>query len=311
MAQDISVDSWTERARSLESQSKITTFNILAVAEAMDTVFGLKGTEAGLRTIRTRKGQWKSWDPNIFGVDEATEGGYIKRLKELHRPIILLSEESERVEINLDVEGELLYCVSDPFDGSWLFNRQLSHWWYSSLACYKKDFTPLSAAISDIHQRLIAFADDEGAFLIKVGKDQLTDKRELDESYRQSLAGDPITELSNACVQSYGLKPKKFLKPLLEKYGDLIYSCKMFYPNGGPYGFVNVATGHVDVYLAVQQPFVDVFSSLQIAFKADLVVSDFYGRPFKLETEDCRTSYDLVVSRNQKLHEEVLKKIAK
>ena len=45
----------------------------------------LKGTQAGLRTIQTRTGEWKSWDPDVYGVDEATEGGYIARLKALRQ----------------------------------------------------------------------------------------------------------------------------------------------------------------------------------------------------------------------------------
>src|SRR3989304_2936347 len=52
--------------------------------------------------------------------------------------------------------GEPLYCVSDPFDGSWLFKRQLPLWWYTSLAFFAKDFTPLSTATGDGNQNLIA-----------------------------------------------------------------------------------------------------------------------------------------------------------
>ena len=139
---------------------------------------------------------------------------------------------------------------------------------------------------------------------------QLVDKRQLDEDYRQLLAGDPADDLGGACIESYGLKPKKFLKPLLEKYGDLIYAFKMFYPNGGPFGFVDVATGQVDVYFALKQPYVDVFSGLDVAVKSGAVVSDFDGNPFRLQTDDCKTTYDVVVSRNQRIHDLVLEKLA-
>ena len=132
-------DKFSERKQSLACDSELTAFNVAAVAEAMDSVRSLAGTKAGLETIQTREGDWKSWDPDVYGVDEATEGGYITRLKELGTPIIMLSEETERVEINLDADGESMYCVSDPFDGSWLFKRQLPLWWYSSLAFFKKD----------------------------------------------------------------------------------------------------------------------------------------------------------------------------
>ena len=303
-------DRFSERKASLECDSELTAFNVAAVAEAMDTVWSLKGTETGLETIQTREGDWKSWDPDVYGVDEATEGGYIRRLKELGRPVVMLSEESDRVEINLDAGGEPWYCVSDPFDGSWLFKRQLPLWWYSSLAFFAQDFTPLSTATGDVNENLIAFADEGGAYLVTSQRGRLVDKRRLNEEYRQSLAGDPPKDLGGACIESYALKPKKFLKPLLERYGDLIYSFKMFYPNGGPFGFVDVATGQVDVYFAVQQPYVDVFSGLDVAVKSGAVVTDFEGNPFKLETDDCRTQYDVIASRTRQLHDQVLEKIA-
>jgi len=303
-------DTFAARKASLTGASELTGYNVAAVAEAMDTIWSLKGTKAGLETIQTRQGDWKSWDPDVYGVDEATEGGYITRLKDLNRPIVMLSEESERVEINLNAAGEPLYCVSDPFDGSWLFKRQLPLWWYSSLAFFKKDFTPVSTATGDVNEKLIAFADDTGAYLVTVQGDRLTDKRELNEEYRKSLAGDPPDDLDSACIESYGLKPAKFLKPLLEQYGNLIYSFKMYYPNGGPFGFVDVATGQVDVYFAVKQPYVDIFSGLDIANKAGLAVSDFDGKPFKLTTDDCQTTYNVVTSRNQRIHDLVLEKLA-
>lgn len=299
-------DRFLERVRGLDSASELTVFNVAAVAEAMETIQSLKGTDAGLRTIQTRQGDWKSWDPDVYGVDEATEGGYIRRLKQLEQPIIMLSEESERVEINIDVQGQPLYCVSDPFDGSWLFKRQLPLWWYTSLALFTKDFVPVSTATGDVNQNLIAFADDSGAFLATVHDEGVGPKCRLNEDYRLKLAGQPITDLGAGCIESYGLKPKKFLKPLLDKFSQLIMSFKMYYPNGGPFAFVDVAMGQVDVYFAVNQPYVDVFSGLDIACKAGVVVSDFEGNPFKLETDNCQTTYNVIASRNQQIHDMVL-----
>lgn len=306
----MSHDAFGQRMACLAGEPELVAFNVAAVAEAMDTVRALKGTQAGRKTIQTREGEWKSWDPDVYGVDEATEGGYIARLKALGRPIIMLSEESERVEIHLDAGGEPLYCVSDPFDGSWLFKRQLPLWWYSSLAFFTKDFSPLSAATGDVNEDLIAFADEQAAYLVTTRGNELVDKRRLDEQYRQALAGNPPESLGDACIESYGLKPKKFLKPLVEQYGDLLYAFKMFYPNGGPFGFADVATGQVDVYFAVKQPFVDVFSGLEVAVKAGVVVSDFEGKPFRLQTDNCKTTYNVVVSRTQRLHDQVLEKLA-
>ncbi len=303
-------DKFADRKDSLDSVGELTAYNVAAVAEAMDSIWSLKGTEAGLQTIRTRQGDWKSWDPDVYGVDEATEGGYIKRLSELGRPIIMLSEESGRVEINLEAGGERLYCVCDPFDGSWLFKRQLPLWWYTSLAFFRKDFTPASTATGDVNENLIAFADEKAAYLVTVEGSRLVNRRQLNEEYRQALAGDPPEDLGGACIESYALKPKKFLKPLLVEYGDLICAFKMFYPNGGPYGFVDVATGQVDVYFAVQQPYVDVFSGLDVAVKSGAVVSDFEGNSFKLQTDNSQTRYDVIASRNRRIHDQVLEILA-
>ncbi len=303
-------DKFAQRKASLASEPELVAFNVAAVAEAMDTVWSLRGTKAGLETIQTRQGDWKSWDPDVYGVDEATEGGYIRRLQELGRPVIMLSEESDRVEINLHAPGEPLYCVSDPFDGSWLFKRRLPLWWYSSLAFFTQDFTPLSTATGDVNENLIAFADRDGAYLITSQGSELTNKRQLNEEYRRELAGDPPADLDGACIESYGLKPKKFLKPLLEQYGDLIYAFKMYYPNGGPFGFVDVATGQVDVYFAAQQPYVDVFSGLEVAVKSGAVVTDFEGSPFRLATDNCRTQYNVIASRTRRIHDLVLEKLA-
>ena len=121
----MSEEKFADRLKGLAGEPELTAYNVAAVAEAMDSVWSLKGTEAGLKTVQTREGDWKNWDPDVYGVDEATEGGYIRRLRELQRPIVMLSEESDRVEINLNGSQEPLFCVSDPFDGSWLFKRQL------------------------------------------------------------------------------------------------------------------------------------------------------------------------------------------
>jgi len=71
----------------------------------------------------------------------------------------MLSEEAGRKEINVDAPGELLYCVSDPFDGSYLFKHGIPDFWYSTLAFYSADFEPVCCAVGDAVHRRIAFAD--------------------------------------------------------------------------------------------------------------------------------------------------------
>ena len=73
----MSEEKFADRLKDLAGEPELTAYNVAAVAEAMDSVWSLKGTEAGLNTIQTREGDWKNWDPDVYGVDEATEGGYI------------------------------------------------------------------------------------------------------------------------------------------------------------------------------------------------------------------------------------------
>ncbi len=111
-------------------------------------------------------------------------------------------------------------------------------------------------------------------------------------------------------IESYAMKPKKFLSPLLDEYRGLMEQFKFFLPNGGPYGFVDVAEGKIDCYFARQQPFVDVFSGILVAEQAGVEVSDFEGNPVTCR-DDVETLFDVVACTNPTLHAKVLEEIAK
>ena len=85
---------------------------------------------------------------------------------------------------------------------------------------------------------------------------------------------------------------------------------KFFFPNGGPYGFVDVAEGKIDCYFARRQPFVDVFSGILVAERAGVEVSDFDGNPVRC-IDNAETLFDVVVSSNPTLHAKILEEIAK
>ena len=157
---------------------------------------------------------------------------------------------------------------------------------------------------------MIACADQEAAYVVDVGAERMVNRQRLDESYRESISGPAPERLADACVESGGIKPAKFLKPLVEQYGELIFAFRMYLPKGGPFSFADVATGQVDVLLAVNQPYVDVFSGVEVARKAGLTVSDLEGNPFHLNTADSETTHDVLVSRTDKLHELALDKLA-
>ena len=132
---------------------------------------------------------------------------------------------------------------------------------------------------------------------------------QLNKAYRESMGRPDVTEMKGASIESYCMKPSKFLMPLVDNYRGLFEPFKFFLPNGGPYGFVDVAEGKIDCYFATQQPFVDVFSGIYVADQAEVVVSDFDGNPVRC-SDNVKGLYDVVASTNHILHDQVLELIA-
>ena len=297
------------RLENLQAEGELLAFNLAMVAEALDTVAALNEQNVGGETVEVRLGEYKSWDPEIFKVDKDTEDDYKHRLTQRGGRVILLSEEAGRVELLPDASGPLLYAVSDPFDGSYLFKRGIPDFWYSSLAFYDTDFRPLTCGVGDGVHHKIAFASEGGAFVADLQGEQLVHRVQLNAEYRELMGRPPITDLTDASIESYAMKPKKFLSPLMDEYRGLMEHFKFFLPNGGPYGFVDVAEGKIDCYFARQQPFVDVFSGILVAEQAEVEVTDFEGHPVTC-SDDVETLLDVVASTNPTLHEKILAEIA-
>jgi len=295
------------RLGNFRDRGEMTAFVLAAVAEALDTITDLRQQNIGGKTVEKRLGEYKSWDPEIFQVDKDTEDGFRRRLEQRGQPVVLLSEEAGRLEIG---RGEpAYYVVADPFDGSWLFKRGIPDFWYSSLAVYDTSFRGVCCAVGDAVGQNIAFADDSGAYLARLAGEDLAHCVRLDGKYRQLMGRPDVTDPAKAGIESYAMKPKKFLLPLLDRYRRVMEPFQFFLPNGGPYGFVDVAEGKIDVYFAPRQPFVDVFSGILVAEKAGAVVTDFRGQPVRC-SDDAETVHDVVASTNPALHQKVLDLIA-
>jgi len=301
---------FARRCENWNSEGELTAFNLACVAEALDTVKSLSDQNVGWEVVERRIGEYKSWDPDIIKVDKDTENGYWRRLEKRGTPFVFLSEEAGRVEINSDREGAKRYVVCDPFDGSFLFKHGIPAYWYSSLAFFDSDHQPASCTVGDCYPGVVAFANEEGAFRAELDQDQLLHKVRLDQDYRELMGRPDVTKLEGASIASYAMKPKKFLFPLVDEYRGLLEPFKFLNPNGGPYGFVDVAEGKIDCYFALRQPFVDVFSGINIAHQAGAVVTDFEGGAVGFEPDD-ETVWNVVATTNEKLHEKVLDAIAK
>jgi len=306
---------FAKRLKNFKSEGELTAFNLACVAEALDTVSELAEKNIGAETVEKRVGDYKNWDPDILKVDKDTENGYRKRLEQSGRPFTFLSEEAGTVEINPpgrinpQATGEKYFVVCDPFDGSYLFKHGIPAFWYSSLAFFDSDIKPVCCAVGDCFPRIIAFANQHGAFMGQLHGEQLIHKVKLDRNYRQSMGRPDVTKMAGASIESYIMKPAKFLMPLVDEYRDLLKQFKFINPNGGPYGFADVAEGKIDCYFARQQPFVDVFSGIYIAQQAGAVVTDFDGNTVKFVADE-ETVWDVVATTNQTLHDQVLSAIA-
>lgn len=301
---------FAKRLKNWESEGDLSAFNLACVAEALDTVKNLSDQNIGWEVVEKRVGEYKSWDPDIIKADKDTENGYFRRLEQQGTPFKFLSEEVGTVEINEGSDGEKYCVVCDPFDGSYLFKHGIPAFWYSSLALFDMNMDPVCGAVGDCFPRVIAFANEQGAFIADLEGDQLAHKVRLDKAYRESMGRPDVTKMKGASIESYAMKPAKFLFPLVDEYREVLEPFKFFNPNGGPYGFVDVAEGKIDCYFARRQPFVDVFSGIYITQQAGAVVTDFDGNEVKF-IDDEETVWDVLATTNQKLHDEMLSVIAK
>ena len=159
MSNDALFEKRKENFAKAEGVDDLTALNLAIVAEVLDILQDLQGKASGSMIISTRTGEYKSWDAEVYGVDEAAEGAYIKRLKESAFPVVLLSEEAGKVDLTGNKKGKKLFGISDPFDGSWLYKRGLPFMQYSSLALYDADFNPVSTVTGDVFNKDLAFAN--------------------------------------------------------------------------------------------------------------------------------------------------------
>ena len=101
------------------------------------------------------------------------------------------------------------------------------------------------------------------------------------------------------------MKPA-FLYPTAEALRPLLRRARFVLPNGGPGGFVDVACGRIDVYLAWRDALTEVFSTVGVALAAGCLVSGWDGAPLVFRP-DINALHTVVCSANSRLHAEVLR----
>jgi fructose-1,6-bisphosphatase/inositol monophosphatase family enzyme len=267
-------------------------FALAAVWGSREKILALG--EEGTQVVAVRSGEYRPWDPETLGVDEVAEGYFLQRIQEVYgEEAAILSEEAGR----LPDRGEIrYYIVSDPFDGSQLYRRRIPAFWYTTLAVYTGRGEPLAAAVCDVPNGLVDFANAEQAFTGRFVDGELVEV--------EPMRPAATTSLKEAVLETYLMKVPR-LYPACEVWKPLLSQVRFILPNGGPAGYADVAKGRVDIYLALEESHIENFSALPIAWAAGVVVSDFEGRPVRFE-DNINKRYFLLCTPNETLHEQTL-----
>ena len=267
---------------------------LTALRAAQATVKGL-GAAAGRRVVAGRESGYRSWDPEVIGVDTTTERAVIRVLERHGVTGTLLSEEAGRLSLAPRSRvSEPVYVVMDPFDGSLLYRRGIRAHWFTALGIHGMDGTPRVAGVVDHITGEIALADAAGAIRWpRLGARPM------------ALHPAPTTKLDGAFLEAYLMKPS-FLYATATALRPLFIRAKFVLPNGGPGGFADVAAGRIDVYLAWNEALTEVHSAAFIARRAGCVITHWDGSPVRF-TPDIHAVYNLVCSANAALHRQVLR----
>ena len=249
----------------------------------------------GQTVVAGRAAGYRSWDPEVIGVDTAAERAVIRVLERAGVHGTLLSEEAgERPLGRVRRGAESVYAILDPFDGSMLYRRGIRAHWLTALGLYGEDGTARAAGVIDHVHGEVILADRAGALRL-----------DRPGSRAMPLRPQATVEVDGAFLEAYLMKPA-FLYPTATALRPLFERAKFVFPNGGPGGFADVATGRIDVYLAWQEALTEVFSGIYIAERAGCVVTQWDGAPVAFRP-DLHALHTLVCSANPHLHGEVLR----
>jgi fructose-1,6-bisphosphatase/inositol monophosphatase family enzyme len=248
--------------------------------------------------VAGREEGYRPWDPEVIAVDTATERAITASLRRGGVRGTLLSEEAGEATMTgrssrSGTGSEPVYVILDPFDGSLLYRRGIRAHWFSALAIYGQDGQPRAAGVTDHITGEIILADASGVARMP----------------RPGARPAPVqpartASLDGAFLEAYLMKPP-FLYATATALRPLLERARFILPNGGPYGFADVACGRIDAYFAWNEALTEVYSAVYIAERAGCVVSQWDGSPIRFRP-DMHAVYTLVCSANPRLHEQVL-----
>jgi fructose-1,6-bisphosphatase/inositol monophosphatase family enzyme len=250
---------------------------------------------------------YRHWDTETLRIDKEVEGYYIDQLSRDGIDAIMLSEEAGRLVIKPrnsppPAMSMPVFFVSDPFDGSMLYKRNIPDFWYTALAIYTRpeiipEAEPLTAVVVDLVSKLVHYCDTNASYEGTIHPDGSV-------SEPRRLAPNTTSELAQSFLETYMMKPP-FMYPTSEIFKFLLTKVKFILPNGGPCGFCDVANGRIDIYLGHKQPHNDIYPGLAVAEKAGCVVTTFEGHPVRFD-DHIEKRYNVLCTCTKALHEKVL-----
>jgi fructose-1,6-bisphosphatase/inositol monophosphatase family enzyme len=266
--------------------------------QAANAVVRRLALRAGQKVVAGREAGYRPWDPEVIGVDTAAERAIIGALRRGGVRGTLLSEEAGETTLEgrsarADTAIEPVYVIQDPFDGSLLYRRGIRAHWFTALGIYGQDGKPRAAGAMDHITGEMVLADPVTAVRIA----------------RPGARAVPVrpaatTTLDGAFLEAYFMKPP-FLYAIATALRPVFERAKFILPNGGPYGFADVACGRIDAYFAWNEALTEVFSAIYIAERAGCVVTHWDGSPVQFRP-DIHAVYNVVCSANPRLHKEIL-----
>src|SRR3990172_11120017 len=150
-----------------ESSAAWLEFALKLAGEAVNQV-GKTSQKSGAEVVETRDsttGSYRYWDTETLRIDKDIEGYYIEQLADHGIDAYVLSEEVGSLKIEPRTAPEIkldrpIYFISDPFDGSLLYKRNIPAFWYTALAIYTRPekmmvSEPLTAVVVDLSTRQV------------------------------------------------------------------------------------------------------------------------------------------------------------
>ncbi|HZS34909.1 MAG TPA: hypothetical protein VFC42_16205 [Methylomirabilota bacterium] len=249
----------------------------------------------GRRVVAGRAEGYRPFDPDVIAVDTAAEAAAIRALERAGVHGTLLSEEAGARPLGAARRRlEPVYAVMDPFDGSALYRQGIRALWYSALGLWGEDGRARAAGLVDHVTGELVLADADGVH-----------RRAGPRARAVPARPAPTAALDGASVEAYMMKPA-FLYPTVTALRPVLERARFVLPNGGPAGFVDVACGRIDVYIAWREALTEVFSAVAIAQRAGCPVSGWDGAPLVFRP-DIHALHTLVCSANPRLHADVLR----